>query len=149
MQRGFTLVEMAAALVILGILAALIGPRVNGWSDRIAVARAMEDIRGIYIKARAIALYRSVRVRIELSPDSLSIVAENGSIFAETDTDSTVVRMTGPNSHGVTLEATRNVIRFYPSGVGLGGSNTKIVLRRGAVAESLTVSRLGRLKRWP
>jgi prepilin-type N-terminal cleavage/methylation domain-containing protein len=149
MQRGYTLLEMVAVLVILGVLGALTAPRVHGWADRLAVGRAMEDIRGIYIKARMTALYRSVRVRLMLSPDSLAVVAENGSSLAENATDSLLFRVSGPKVHGVSLEATRNVIRFYPTGIGLGGSNTKIVLRRGIAAESLTVSRLGRLKRWP
>jgi hypothetical protein len=115
---------------------------VRGWADRVAVERAMEDFRGLYFKARMIAIYRAARVRVEVSPDSLVAVAENG-------TDSVLVRVRGPRVHGVSLHASRGLIRFYPSGIGLGGSNTKIVLRRGMAAESLTVSRLGRLKRWP
>jgi prepilin-type N-terminal cleavage/methylation domain-containing protein len=149
MQRGFTLLEIAAALVILGVFAALIGPRVNSWSDRIAVGRAMEDFRSVYLKARMAAIYGSVRVRVVISSDSLVAVAETGPSVAENATDSVLFRIRGPNYHGVSMVATRNLIRFYPIGIGLGGSNTKIVLRRGVAAESLTVSRLGRLKRWP
>jgi hypothetical protein len=48
----------------------------------------------------------------------------------------------------VSFRASRPVIRLYPNGFGLGAANTKIVLERGAAAESLTTSRLGRLKRW-
>ncbi len=54
----------------------------------------------------------------------------------------------GPARHGVTLTASRSVIRIYSNGMGLGAANTKLVVRRGAAAESLTTSRLGRLKRW-
>jgi hypothetical protein len=46
------------------------------------------------------------------------------------------------------MRVSRPVIRLSPVGLGLGGSNTKVVLYRGAAAESLTTSRLGRLKRW-
>jgi hypothetical protein len=48
----------------------------------------------------------------------------------------------------VGLDASRAVIRIDPTGLGYGAANSTIVLQRGAVAESLTTSRLGRLKRW-
>jgi len=149
MQRGFTLLEIVAVLVVLGVFAALIGPRVNGWADTIAVGRAMEDLRGAYLRARMAAIYGSARVHVTISPDSLVAIAETGSSVAENVTDTLLFRVRGPSYHGVSVEATRNVVRFYPTGIGLGGTNTKIVLRRGMAAESLTVSRLGRLKRWP
>jgi hypothetical protein len=40
------------------------------------------------------------------------------------------------------------VIRVGPNGIGWGAANTQLILRRGAAAESLTTSRLGRLKWW-
>ena len=51
--------------------------------------------------------------------------------------------------HGVALEASRAEIRLYPNGLGLGAANTKLVFRRGEAADSITISRLGRIRRWP
>jgi hypothetical protein len=62
--------------------------------------------------------------------------------------DSTFLVRPGPARHGVVLLASRAVIRLDPTGLGFGAANSTLVLRRGAVAESLTTSRLGRLKRW-
>src|SRR5437879_9379421 len=57
-------------------------------------------------------------------------------------------RVAGPASHGVALEVSNPVVVFGPTGMGWGASNTKIVLRRGSQVETITVSRVGRVKHW-
>jgi hypothetical protein len=52
-------------------------------------------------------------------------------------------RTPGPASHGVLLEVSNPVVTFGPTGMGWGVSNTKIVLRRGSQAETITLSRVG------
>jgi prepilin-type N-terminal cleavage/methylation domain-containing protein len=141
MRRGFTLVEIVTAISILGILAVIFVTKWDTWLDRLAVARAGYEIAAFYQTARFGAIYRSSRVRIELTPDSLRAVYEGVA-------DSTFLAVEGPAAQGVSLSASRAVIWVHPSGVGAAGANTKIVLRRGMAAESLTTSRIGRLKRW-
>ena len=48
--------------------------------------------------------------------------------------------------HHVTLRATRDTVTYAPTGLGWGLANTTIVVARGARAESVTVSRLGRVR---
>jgi len=127
-------------VAIIGLLAALAIPRVAGWTDRLAVMRSVQEFHAFYNVARMGAVYRASRVRISISPDSLIAIAEG-------DTDSVVVQLRGPAAYGVSLQVSRSVIRLYPTGFGLGAANTTVVLQRGAVVESLTVSRLGRLRR--
>ena len=141
MQRGLTLVELIVVIALIG-LAALGLPRFLRWADRLAVLRATQDIENFYSRARFSAIYHNSRVRIVFHQDSLTVTAEG-------DQDSVLLRRIGPSGRSVRLKASREVIRLYPNGLGLGGANTKLVLRRGAAAESLTISRLGRLKRWP
>ncbi len=138
---GVTLIELIVVLAILGVIVGLAVPRVAGWADRLAVLRAADEVMAFYHRARFAAVFRSTRVRIAFAGDSISATAEG-------DSDSLLFWMRGPNRSGVALRASRSVIRLYPNGLGLGAANTKLVLRRGAAAESLTVSRLGRLKRW-
>ena len=139
MQRGYTLTELALVCTIVGVILALAVPRTAGWIDKLAVLRATEDFRGFYQRARMGAVYRSSRVRITIGPDSLIAVAEG-------QTDSVLAQRPGPSKYGVSVEVSRSVIRLYPTGIGLGGANTSVLLRRGAVAVSLTISRLGRLR---
>jgi hypothetical protein len=49
--------------------------------------------------------------------------------------------------HGVTLSATRDSMAYAPSGMGYGAGNLRLVLRRRAAAETVFVSRLGRVRR--
>jgi hypothetical protein len=49
--------------------------------------------------------------------------------------------------HGVRIETTRDSIAYGPAGLGFGAANTRVIFRRGAAAETVTVSRLGRARR--
>jgi prepilin-type N-terminal cleavage/methylation domain-containing protein len=141
MRRGTTLVELVIVLTLIGLLSALAVPRLAGLLDGLAVRRAVDETVVFYGAARLGAMVRGSRVRIEFTPDSMVAVYE-------TSNDSVFLRRDGPASHGVELGSSRTVIRIHPTGIGSGGSNTKLVFRRGEYAESLTTSRLGRLKKW-
>ena len=141
MRRGATLVELVMVLTLIGLLSALAAPRVGDWLDRLAVDGAVREAAMFYTAARFGAVLQGSRVRIEFGADSL--VA-----FYERATDSLFLRRDGPSKNRVHLRAWRRVIRILPNGIGSGGSNTTLVFRRGIYAESLTTSRLGRLKRW-
>jgi len=139
--RGVTLIELLLALTIVGILLAFAVPRYSRVADTLATERAAADLAVFYAQARYGAIYRGTRVRIEFGVDALRAVYESVQ-------DSVFILRPGPSRYGVSLAASRSVIRVYPNGFGLGAANTKLVVRRGMAAESLTTSRLGRLKRW-
>ena len=141
MQRGVSLVEIVVAILILSVLISLAAPKVSAWSDRLAVLRAVEQVAGFHRRARLRAVLNSTGVRVDFSAESLTATALG-------PPDSTILSERGPGRLGVSLAASRSSIRLYPNGLGLGAANTKIVLERGEVAGSLTVSRLGRLRRW-
>ncbi len=141
MRRATSLLEIVIAITLVGFIGSLAAPRISRWADRFAVRQAVEETAAFYNAARFRALLRGSRVRIELRPDSLLAVFENV-------TDSVFLTRPGPASNGVSLSASRLVVRILPNGVGAGGANTTLVFRRGLAAESLTTSRLGRLKRW-
>ena len=141
MRSGFTLTEILMVIVIIGIMAGLAVPRATKWRDRVAVQRAGNEAALFYQRVRFAAVLKSVTVRIGFEPDLFTAASESPSV-------NLIVRTPGPARHGVSLEVSRSVIRLYPNGLGLGPANTKLVFRRGSAAESLTVSRLGRLKRW-
>lgn len=141
MQRGVTLIELLMVLAVVGILLGLFAPRAGPLFDRMAVSRSAGEIASFYHTARMSAIFRAQRVRIEFAPDSLRATFEGLK-------DSTFLVWPGPARHRVTLTASRDVIRVHPTGFGWGGANTKLVVRRGMAVESLTTSRLGRLRRW-
>jgi prepilin-type N-terminal cleavage/methylation domain-containing protein len=139
MRRGFTLIESVMVLTLAGVLLAILGPRLGKRLDRLAVTASVQEAAVFYGAARFGAIMRGSRVRIEFGADSLLA-------FYETDRDSLFLRRDGPVKNGVALSASRPVIWILPNGLGSGGANTKLVFRRGEAADSLTTSRLGRLK---
>jgi hypothetical protein len=107
----------------------------------VAVSRATSEVASFYHQARYGAILRAQMVRMEFGSEALRAVYEGAR-------DSTFILRPGPSRHGVLLEGSRTVLRIGPNGIGYGAANTTLVLRRGAVADTLTTSRLGRLKRW-
>lgn len=140
-RTGYSLVELVLVLGIFGLLLAFGLPRMAGWRDRIAVQRAATELVSFYDVSRYAAILRARRVRLEFGADTLRAVYEGA-------VDSEFLGRPGPARLGVTLRVSRSIIRVGPTGIGWGAANTKLVLTRGVAAESLTTSRLGRVKHW-
>jgi prepilin-type N-terminal cleavage/methylation domain-containing protein len=142
MRRGITLVELAVVVTIVAIVTAITLPRLGGVLDWMAVNAAAQEISTAMAVARSSAVMRGTRSRAVIAADSLRIDRWLGDSWGPME------RWPGPNSHGVTLEVSNPEIVFDPIGLGWGVSNTKVVVRRGSRSETITVSRLGRIKRW-
>ena len=142
MRRGTTFAELAAVLAILAIVTAITLPRLTQVRDWIAVNAAAQDVTTSIAVARYAAVMQGVRSRAVIAADSLRIDRWQG------DSWGPMLRWGGPLQHGVTLVASNPVIMFDPIGLGRGLSNTTIELQRGDRVETITVSRVGRVKRW-
>jgi general secretion pathway protein G len=75
--RGFTLIELMVVVTILGILAALIVPRVVGRTDDARVAAARQDIAQLM---QALKLYRLDNGRYPSSEQGLQALVERPSV---------------------------------------------------------------------
>ena len=140
MKTGFTLVEIAIVIVIVGILTALGTPRLGKVLDRLAVDRSVHETIAFYRSARFAAIVGGRPVRIEFSADSLVGVFEG-------QPDTVFMRAAGPAAHAVSLTVSRDAVRISATGLGYGAANTKLVFRRRTAADSLATSRLGRVRR--
>jgi prepilin-type N-terminal cleavage/methylation domain-containing protein len=140
-MRGATLPEMLTVLLIVGVLASLVMPPLRRTMDQLAVDGAASTFAAMHERARSLAVARSRLSRIELDSvrgDALVLVRDSLSGWDTLD-----VRPLGR----VRFSASRVVVTFSPVGIGFGLSNTRIVFSSGAAAETLTVSRTGRLRR--
>jgi Tfp pilus assembly protein FimT len=136
--RGTTTVELLVVLVIVSLMLVLGLPRLRGILDRVAVRGAATDAMAAFATARHLAIRRGTRVAVTIDEARATIrVVTRGD---------TTLRALG-EIHGVRLEATRDSMAYTPVGLGYGGSNLRLVLRRGRAAESVYVSRLGRVRR--
>jgi prepilin-type N-terminal cleavage/methylation domain-containing protein len=136
MRNGFTLVEMVIACTVLGIIVAIAAPRVQSSLDTMAVEGATRDV------LHALELAR------------LAASRENGTDVA-IDSSTVVVRSHNRVIHvrevararGVRMRTTVSTVRFAATGLGMGLSNGTIYLTRGSAADTIVISRLGRVRR--
>jgi len=142
MRRGVTLAELMVVLTIVVIVTAITLPRLTRLRDWIAVNAAAQDVTTSIAVARNAAIMQGVRSRAVITPVSLRIDRWQG------DSWEPVLRWAGPQQHGVMLAVSNPAIVFDPIGLGWGVSNATIELRRGDRVETITVSRVGRVKRW-
>ena len=139
MRRGTTLPELILVLTIAGILGAIAVTRTAMLRDRISVRSAATETLATFALARRWSLSRASRTAITFDTSSASITVRS---FSDT-----IARRRLGSSHGVTLSASRDSMAYAPNGLGYGASNLTVLLRRGAAAETIFVSRLGRVRR--
>lgn len=134
--------ELAIVLAIIGLLTALALP---GWVrllDRIAVERAASEVTTALAVARNGAVLRATRARLSIAADGLGVDEWGDRTWLP------VWRWPGPTRHSVSLETSNGTVTFGATGIGLGTANTTVVLRRGSQTARITMSRIGRVKRW-
>ena len=138
MRKGTTIIELALALALIAILSAVAYPRISRLLDGIHVRGTATEIHSLFSSARHHAITRSERitVAIDTARGSIALVAGSDTIRTRTFLD----------THGVTLAANRESFTFSPIGIGYGAGNMTLVIRRRARADSVFVSRLGRVR---
>jgi prepilin-type N-terminal cleavage/methylation domain-containing protein len=138
MRAGTTLVEISIVVAILGIAATVTVPRFTSYRDRIAVRAGAASVAGLFAVARHAAIRRATVTAIRIDTTRGILV-----LFAGPDT--LEQRPLGV-VHGVGLQTSRDSVAYAPNGMGYGAANTQIIVRRNAAAETVTVSRLGRVR---
>lgn len=142
MAKGFSLVELAVTVCIAAVLVTFWLPRAVRLLDWIATDHAVRDVTTALAVARHGAVLQSTRARVTITADTLRI-DRLGSTGWEP-----WWRRPGPASLGVQLTVSNPTVVFGPTGMGWGVSNTTVVLRRGSQVETITMSRVGRVKHW-
>lgn len=141
MRQGFSLVELVIVLALAGLLGAVAVPRISSQFDRMAVRRAVDDAWVFYQAARFASLVHRSAVRVQFGREQMVAAYE---LMA----DSVFLVRPGPALDGVELIGSRLTTRLHANGLGAGAANLTLTFRRGNYEEKLTLSRLGRLKRW-
>jgi len=141
MRRGFTLLELVVVLAIVALLTTFAVSRLLPLVDWIAADGAARDVTSALAVTRTAAVLRGARARLRIATDSLRIDWEGPAGWEP------YARWAGPASAGVTLTISNPEVVFSPLGIAWGLSNTRIVLSRGSQIETITTSRLGRVRR--
>ena len=138
-RRGFSLLELIVVVVIAGIILALALPRLTSVRNAAAVRGATGELGALFAAARQEALARRAAVTVRLDTAGGAVELRVGG--------ARLVRRALGESYGVSLGTNRDSTVYDPRGIGYGLSNVTIVVRRGTVADTLVMSRLGRV-RW-
>jgi prepilin-type N-terminal cleavage/methylation domain-containing protein len=139
MRRGTTLPELIVVLTVVSILLLIALTRTGALRDRASVRAAATETVATFALARRWSLSRASRTAITFDTAAATLI-----VRSYTDT---IARRSLWSSHGVGLSASRDSMAYAPNGLGYGASNLTLVLRRGAAAETVVVSRLGRVRR--
>ena len=141
MRRGVTLPELMSVVAIVCLVTSIVIPPLAHTLARAAVDEAADRYAATHETTRQLAIARAGLARLEI--DTARHTGTLSWRNAVSTWDTVEVRSLG----GASILTSQPVVMFNPIGIGYGVSNTRIIFRRGAVAETLTVSRTGRLKR--
>lgn len=139
MRRGTTVAELIVVLTVVGVLVVIALTRTGAARDRVSVRAAATETVATLALARRWSLSRASRTAVTFDTGAATLIVRS---FTDT-----IARRSLRSSHGVSLSASRDSMAYAPNGLGYGASNLTLVVRRGAAAETVVVSRLGRVRR--
>ena len=137
-RRATTLLELMISLTIVGVLCGIAVPKIGSQLDRIAVHGAARDIRTLLAIARTRAIGGARPTAVHFRSSDSSVVLRRG--------DDTLQRRALGQIYGVSVRATRPFTAYGVNGLGIAGANLSVALRRRTMAETVFISREGRVR---
>lgn len=137
-RRGTTLIELAIAMTLVGVCAAVAVPRVAAVTDRMSVRSATQDVILALAAARSAATRRGDYASFVADPRTGRVRVISGG--------ETLLERNLASSRGVRLEASRESITYAPTGLGWGAANTTVIVSRGDRTDTIFTSRMGRVR---
>jgi hypothetical protein len=128
--------------VVLAVMAVLLSIAVHRFTalrDATSVRAAVGDLGGAFSLARQLAVSRRRMVAIVLDTGRGAVELRSGG--------AKIVRRELGASYGIRLGSNRDSAVYDARGRGYGLSNLSVAIRRGHFVDTLTMSRLGRV-RW-
>lgn len=137
-EAGYTVVELLLVVMIAGLVMAIAIPRGLSLLDRVVVQSAASDVQATLSLARSLALAGRAAVAVDVD-------SATGVLRIRRGAEILLTRGIG-HAHGVRLDRTRDSLTYDPRGLGRGAANLSLIVRRRAAAETVFVSRLGRVR---
>jgi type IV fimbrial biogenesis protein FimT len=137
-RRGFTLLELLVAVLVAAVLAAVAVSGAARVADTLAVRGAARELRAALASARHLAVLRATRAAVAIDTTRAEVVVH---VAAETSLVRPLHAL-----YGVRLSASRDSLAYRADGLGWGATNARLIARRRSAAETVTVSRLGRVR---
>lgn len=138
MRRGFNLIEITVVLAVIAVLGGIMLPRAADFVDRIEVRGAVTEIVSLFSTSRHAAIARGAQTTLDIDIGRGALVLHVGA--------DTLQNREIATAHGVEITSNRASITYSPIGVGYGAANFTMTVRRNAVADTIYISRLGRVR---
>ncbi|UCC82057.1 MAG: hypothetical protein JSW46_13760 [Gemmatimonadota bacterium] len=154
--KGVSLAEVAVVVVVVGIVLLVALPSLGRARARVEVMAARESFAALHALARQISAQYGRTSKLHLDPAGSRVwvtVDTSSQAGSEVlDTIGGIALNGGAVGRGVRLEGTPRTFCFDPRGLATARGdcdlpNATLVFRSGAVADTITVSRLGRVLR--
>jgi prepilin-type N-terminal cleavage/methylation domain-containing protein len=138
MKSGYTLPEVALALVIAGLLLGIALPRFTALKQEVAIEQTAQALVSAHRRARTLAVASGHPAILSVADRSLRITLSGAS--------QPHWLAPGPLEEGVAITGTPRDLTFSPLGITTGLSNATFNLTLGSATRSVVVSRLGRIR---
>lgn len=137
-RTGATLLECLVVMTVLGLCTGTALIASTRALNTMIVHGAARDVAELFALARDRAIASGRRTAVLLDTRQQRLV-----VHAASDT----LAILELRDRHITLEVTRDSMAYSNNGLGYGAANLRAVLTRGSSQDTLTVSRLGRVKR--
>jgi len=138
-RPGSVLLEQVILMSVIGICVAVGAAGSARALDAAAVRGATREIVELLFLARDRSMATGLRTAVRLDNAAERVVVHAGA--------DTIARLDLRSTRHVHLASTRDSMAYLPSGLGFGAANLRIVVSRGHSHDTVTVSRLGRIRR--
>ena len=139
MRRAMTAIEMLVVLSMIALLVGIATPTMGRLRDGIAVRNATAEALSAFALARRSAMLRAAHAALSIdNPPGHITLSVGGEALLRRDLE---------RAYGVAISSTRDSTGYSPLGHGFGAANLSLVIARGSVAETIYVSREGRVRR--
>lgn len=137
-RAGITIIDQLLAIALLAVLLAIGMQGIGALRDRFAVRAATRAVKDALALAREHAAASGARAAVHFASRDARVVVHAG--------NDSLLALSLSQAYGVSLQATRDSMAYLPSGLGFGAANVSIALTRGARQDTVTISRLGRVR---
>lgn len=145
-RRGFTAIELIIVVTIVGVLATVAIPRTRDTYARSQLRSAKQELAVTIVRARATAIQNGRPARFVRQGNVVKVVLESGGQLVPVGTDNDLYK-----EFGVAVETAPSEIRFDPRGFAFGitapSGYQSVRVSRGALGDSVCVTRFGRISR--
>jgi prepilin-type N-terminal cleavage/methylation domain-containing protein len=147
-RRGFTFIEILIVMILIGVVSALMFPRLRGAFEKTNVHGARAAVGTLAAKARAAAVARGCRSAIHFSSGADGTVwVTVCKVNATTGTDTLGGVEHLASRFNVTFSPSRDSVTYAPSGVSFDNVTTILRFTAGNASDSVLINPVGKVVR--